>query len=187
MDKFIIAPDSSAYSVSDGREVISTQLDGGAARYRRDILGATSTVNVSWIFDESGYKYFRSFFIGLTGKGAFPFLIDLVLDDYELTEHKAYFIPGSIQLTAQRGKIYWVSAQLEVYPIEEANPEEYALLVNAMGRNWMLYEDLLNIVTNTEFPADFTNTGLYPMLGNNWAFYENLSNTIINSELPEYL
>jgi hypothetical protein len=152
MQKFVIPPDNSQYSATDGKEVVATQLDGGAARYRRDIIGATSTVNVAWILDTIDYKYLRSFYRGLTGKGASPFLIDLILDEAELTEHKVYFVPGSMQLTGQKGLTYWVSAQLEVYPNEDTDNGNAALMYNAMGKNWQKFEDKLNDIVNHIWP-----------------------------------
>lgn len=152
MMKFTIPPDNSAYSVTDGKEVVATKLDGGAARYRRDIIGATSTVNVSWILGRDEYKYLRSFYRGVTGKGATPFLIDLILDDFELTEHKVYFIPGSMQLTGQEGLTYWASAQLEVCPNEDPDNGDFAYIYGAMGSNWQKYEDKLNIIVNINWP-----------------------------------
>lgn len=150
--KFIIPPDNSAYSATDGKEVVATQLDGGAARYRRDIIGATSTVSVSWILGRDEYKYLRSFYRGITGKGATPFLIDLILDECEPIEHKAYFIPGSMQLTAQKGLTYWASAQLEVYPNEDMDNGDFAYIYNALGPNWASSLDKLNIIVNTNWP-----------------------------------
>lgn len=152
MQKFVIPPDNSQYSVNDGKEVVATELDGGAARYRRDVIGATSTVNVAWILDTIDYKYLRSFYRGLTGKGALPFLIDLILDEAELTEHKVYFVPGSMQLTGQKGLTYWVSAQLEVYPNEDTDNGNAALMYNAMGKNWQKFEDKLNDIVNHIWP-----------------------------------
>lgn len=159
LTKFIYPPENSAYSVTDGKEVVSTQLDGGAARYRRDILGATSTVNVSWVLGTNEYKYVRSFFRALTLKGSKPFLIDLILDEPTLTEHKVYFIPGSMQLTAQKGLTYWVSAQLEVVPAEidyEAEAAFVALFAE-YGESWQtdfpIFENQFNIEINSTLPG----------------------------------
>lgn len=158
LSKFILPPDNSAYSVTDGKEIVVTQLDGGAGRYRRDILGATSTVNASWILNEDSYKYLRSFYRALTLKGAKPFLIDLILDEPTLTEHKAYFIPGSMQLTAQKGLTYWVSAQLETQPAEIDYDAEaaFAALYGELGPNWQTLfppiEDQMHAILNVDFP-----------------------------------
>lgn len=159
LSKFILPPDNSQYSVADGKEVVATQLDGGAARYRRDILGATSTVNVAWILGTNDYKYMRSFYRALTLKGAKPFLIDLILDEPTLTEHKAYFVPGSFQLTGQKGLTYWVSAQLEVYPAEIDYDYEagFAALYSEFGENWQsqfaVIENQFNNIINFEMPG----------------------------------
>lgn len=152
MVKFVIPPDNSQYTVADGKEVIATQLDGGAARYRQDIIGATSTVTVTWILGRDEYSYLRSFYRGITGKGATPFLIDLILDSYELTEHKAYFIPGSMQLTQQKGLTHWVSAQLEVVPNEDTDKGSFAYIYNALGSSWKLWLDKLDVIVNKDWP-----------------------------------
>lgn len=154
ISKLIIPPDNSSYTVADGKEVVSTVLDGGAARYRRDILGATSTVSATWILGRDEYKYLRSFYRGVTQKGALPFLIDLVLDSFELTEHKAYFLPGSMQLTGQKGLTHWVSAQLEVYPKEDIDNGDFASVYSEFGNipNFLLNEDILQVVVNELWP-----------------------------------
>lgn len=158
LTKFIYVPDSSSYSVADGIEVLSTKLDGGASRYRKDILGATSTVDCTWILGQTDYKYFRAFFRALTEKGATPFLIDLILDEPALTEHKAYFIPSSIRLTGTQGNIFWVSAQLEVYPAEMDKEAaiEFVNLTNILGRykidTFPYLEDIVDTIINTNLP-----------------------------------
>lgn len=148
LSKFIIPPDSSAYSVADGNEVVSVQLDGGLSRRRRDIIGASSKVDVSWILTQDGYAYLRSFFRGITGKGALPFLIDLILDDYELTEHTANFVKDSLKLTGQKGHTYWMSAQLEVIPNEDTDQGSFAELYSTMGESWFRSLDKLNTIVN---------------------------------------
>lgn len=152
IQKFTVPPDNSSYGVSDGKEVFAVQLDGGASRYRRAVIGATSTVDVSWILGPDEYKYVRSFYRGITGKGAIPFLIDLILDENFLTEHKAFFIPGSFKLTGQKGLTYWLSAQLEVYPNEDEDNGNFAYVYGELGQSWANFLNLLNSVVNELWP-----------------------------------
>lgn len=161
LTKFILPPDNSSYGVTSGKEVVATMLDGGAARYRRDILGATSTVDCVWIIGPTEYKYARSFYRALTTSGSKPFLIDLILDEPELTEHKAYFVPGSFKLTGQKGLMYWISAQLEVYPAE------------------------INVSAEIDFAAMYSNFG--PNYANIFPPLEDAFNTSINVNIPGYL
>jgi hypothetical protein len=157
LTKFIIRPDNSSYSATDGKEVVSVALDGGSSRYRRDILGASSIVNVQWVCDREEFHYIRAFFRSLTGKGALPFAIDLILDNSLPVEHKAYFIPGSMVLTGQRGLSYYVSAQLEVEPvdIDEDMEIDYVIMFNEFGdeASMLRGEDLLNELVNVLWPG----------------------------------
>jgi hypothetical protein len=113
LPKLYLTPDSNSYGVKDGKEVISVQLDGGASRFRRDVVGASSTISVKWTVDADGYRTLRDFYESI-GNGAEPFLIDLIWEDADLTEHEAHIIPGTFKLDSQEGRTYVVSADLEV-------------------------------------------------------------------------
>ena len=158
MFKFVIPPDRASYSVTDGIEVASTKLDGGAARYRQDVLNSTSRVTVQWTVGPEKYKYIRSFYRAIAYKGAVPFLIDLILDSPDLTEHKAYFIPGTMRLVSQSGLQYVVASELEVYPADINYDDEvsFVALYSEFGENWEtefpISEDLLNTITNVDLP-----------------------------------
>lgn len=153
MQKFTIPPDAAGYTFRDGRHVLGTRLMGGASRYRKDLAGSTSTVSVNWTTDREGYLYIRSFFNAIVQKGALPFLIDLVLDQPETTEHKAYFIPETLSLNGQRGLQYSVSAELEVYPAAPwPYAEDYVAIYNEFGNTFRYYENVLDILMNVSWP-----------------------------------
>jgi len=159
LSKFKLAPDNSSYSVTDGKEVIGVSLDGGAGRYRRDILGASSAVSVQWVCDRDEYRYLRTFYSALVDKGATPFLIDLILDNPLPVEHKAYFVPGSMVLTGQKGLSYYVSAQLEVEPVGVTDDDiTFAALYGEFGSNYETefpaFEDVFDNLMNVQIPAD---------------------------------
>lgn len=155
LTKFIYPPESSGYSTEDPAEVISIKLDGGAPRYRRDKTGSTYKVSVRWVFDQVQYRYFRAFFNVFINRGADPFLIDLILDYAEPTEHKAYFVPGTIRLTEQRGHYYGVTAELDAYPneLDEELETDFVYMVNEFGDNWQYDEDVLNTIVNLDWPV----------------------------------
>lgn len=153
-----LPPDNSSYSVTDGIEVISAKLDGGASRRRRDIIGATSRVSVTWICDREDYEYLRMFYKAVAMGGANPFTIGLVLDNPSITKHKAYFVEGSMVLQQQKGLAYYVSAELEAYPLEmSTDAVEYVLMYNEFGNKWktvaLEYEAILDTVVNVEWPG----------------------------------
>lgn len=155
MLKLTLPPDQSAYSVTDGSEVVSSKLDGGASRYRRDVLNSTSTVSAQWTVGPEAYKYLRAFFKSVTTNGALPFLIDLLLDEPILTEHKAYFVPGSMSLGQQQGMTYFVRASLEVYPIvqNDAANVSYVEMFNALGYTGPAVLNRLAILVNIDMPG----------------------------------
>jgi hypothetical protein len=118
MHKLMIRPDADSYSSKDGNEVISTALDGGASRFRRDKLGAPKIVGVKWTMNPAQYQYWRAFFVTATKKGSLPFLCDLLSEDGSgPTEHQCNFVPDSVSLPAQQGLTYIQEATLEVKPL----------------------------------------------------------------------
>lgn len=160
LSKLTIPPDQASYSVVDGIEVASVELDGGKSRYRRDIIGAASKVNAVWTLNPEEFKYLRLFYRISSEKGAIPFLIDLYLDLPALTEHISNFVPGSMKLQSQRGLTFVVSCVLEVIPIDDDPTEEdllFLLLFNEFGSNWetqfLLQESSLNDIINVQLPS----------------------------------
>lgn len=153
--ELVIPPDQAGYATADGIEVVSAKLDGGASRRRRDIIGATSTVNVAWTCNEAKYLYLRSFYRTVAGEGATPFNIGLLLDRPTITTHKAYFVPGSMQLQSQRGLTFVVAAQLEVYPIKTTQDDtDFVYFYNELG------EDLgaiVDVAINVDYPLAIAN------------------------------
>lgn len=154
MDKLQLPPDSAGYSVTDGKEVVSIQLDGGAARYRRDILNANSKVTCQWSCDRDEYQYLRAFFKTATSQGSLPFLIDLALDDPSLTEHQAYFVPGSMVLREQRGHLYVVASELDVKPIprDAAYDESLVMVWSNYAPEPALFLNALEKLVNVDLP-----------------------------------
>jgi hypothetical protein len=111
-----LVPQSSGYAAAHGKQVVSTELDGGAARYRLDVLGMTAKVNVQFQLSDVGYNYLMAFYRTKVSYGSLPFQIQLLLDSSTLTWYTATFIPGSLQLAQQEGLVYIVRGQLEVVP-----------------------------------------------------------------------
>lgn len=118
MRKLYLVPDADGYSSADGEETVGTRLQGGAGRYRRDQLGATKSVNVTWTMNPEQYAYWRAFYATVTASGSLAFLCDLLSEDGNgPTEQICNFVPGSINMPSQRGLTYVQTAQLEVRPL----------------------------------------------------------------------
>lgn len=125
--KFLITPTSAGYSANYGEEVIRTALDGGAGRYRADILQSSTMVECSWVLTGRQFDYMSAFY-RLHKKGAVPFEIDLIVDGAALVERVVNIVPGSYQLTGQSADNYFVKATLEVHPIIFSDDADLAIV-----------------------------------------------------------
>lgn len=152
--KCSISPDQASYTMKDGVEVVSSKLDGGASRFRRDILNSTRGVTATWTVSRFEYEYLRSFYKVAVNQASTPFLIDLILDKHSLTEHDAYFVPDSMQLIRQEGHRYTVSALLEVVPLPEdfIYDSTFIALWEEYGSDWETDVDIFDYSVNVEWP-----------------------------------
>lgn len=152
--KCVLPPDQSSYTVTDGQSVDYTQLEGGKGRYRTAILNPSSNVTVQWTTDGEGYEYLRAFYQTCVSLASSPFLIDLIMDNKELTEHEAYFIPNTFKLSGVSGLTYIVSTQLEVIPKtpDFISNSTHVAMWELFGTKWRYYEDVLHTLVNIEWP-----------------------------------
>lgn len=159
MRKLKLIPDSEGYLVEHPDIVIHTQLSGGAGRYRRDKLGATYPVTVQWTLDPVEYNALVGFYQNVTKQGVLPFLIDLVIENSNLEEYAARFVPLSFRLLEQKGLMYKVGATLAVTPNYkrlDAAEDTASVLYDDYGWDYLTKfppdEDLLDYLVNIKLP-----------------------------------
>lgn len=145
MRKLYLPPDQAGYSAKPGLEVLSAQLDGGAPRYRRDVIGATARVTLQWTLVASALQYLQAFYRTGVSRGADWFLIDLILDGAAMAEYQAHFVPGSFEIKSRQGRGFVVGAELDVVPCaaDEAFDEAIIGLFEAGGYGRAGMPDLL--------------------------------------------
>lgn len=114
--KLTLPPDQQGYSFAAGSTNISTELDGGAARYRTDKLGAAMKFPVQWTLSKKNYNFLMAFYRTQLNYGVLPFTIDLILDSGDLQTYTCHFVPDTFGLTSQVGATYVIGATLEVIP-----------------------------------------------------------------------
>lgn len=154
MDKLILPPDQTGYVVVSGKEVLRVQLDGGHARYRRDIIGAWSIVTAQWTLSREGYQYLTAFVRARAKNGALPFLADFYIESASIAEHTCYIIPETLQLISQSGLTFIVAAQLEVKPSATDSDYDDGVIVSyeeygdQYSAVYKLLEQLVNININ---------------------------------------
>ena len=156
IQKLIIPPDQNGYSVMDGNEVLSVQLDGGASKFRQDILNSVSKVSVQWTLDAIQFNYIRSFYKYTLKSGSLAFLLDLYLDNpFELTEHVCHIVPETFGLKSQAGQSFVVGCTIEAEPITDQNLIDAGLLYGLFGEEYLAYNDTFDNLMNVEIPGDF--------------------------------
>lgn len=159
LTKCVLCPAQAGYSATDGEEVISTILDGGASRTRRDIIGATSKITATWVCNPRKFRYMRAFYRAITLSGALPFTIDLILDSSSITEHEAKFIPGSMRTSSKDGEVFVVEAELEVTPLAVGEYEaDYVYMFNEFGEDFEHSHTLsaLDDIVNIDLPGELS-------------------------------
>lgn len=125
----LVVPEFSGYAEKDGTTTISTQLEGGAPKYRADVGNASANVDVTWIVNGFSYQYLRAFYNTGTSSGSLPFTIQLYLDKSTLTNHLAYFVPGTFSVSSiEAGPWFTVSASLNVTPINPVSAADVIIL-----------------------------------------------------------
>lgn len=151
-----LIPDVTSYAVDFGQEVVYNQLDGGAGRYRRDILKSSYVVTVQWICDPSEYDYLCSFYRVAVDNASMPFTMMLISDRSELALHECYFVPKTFRLADQQGHAYTVTATLEVKQLAPAGTnldELLVILMDLYGDDFYWAMDLIDQIINVRLPS----------------------------------
>lgn len=116
LPNLLLPPDQANYTHKFGDQIIATQLDGGASRFRRDQLGAAFQLEVQWTCNDKNYDYVTAFYRTSINFGSDPFTCSLILDQHGLQSYTCHFLPGTFRLDSQQGQTYVLRATLEVLP-----------------------------------------------------------------------
>ena len=116
LPKLRIAPDQDGYGFVEPNSVVFTDTPGGFPRQRLDTPDAPYELQVSWTLKQSEYNYMMRFHRQNKTK---PFLIDLVIEEVQLREYKAVFVPQSFSHGGHRGHTYNITAGLIALPSDE--------------------------------------------------------------------
>lgn len=155
LPKLALVPSQAGYSVDYGQASLYVELSGGPGASRRDFLGNVARVSVSWSLPTSEANYLLSFRRSATNYESEPFLIDLCIDEAEIKEYEAKFIPGSFRLIGYRGNERSYAAELEVKPSMGDVDYDAALVMmyDNYGENGGEILNLLEELVNEDLPA----------------------------------
>lgn len=145
----------SGYAVAEPSSTFSIPTKGGFSRYRADLDDASLIVSVGWQLTEQTYNQLMSFFKTGTRKGAYPFLIDLMIDDGTLVEYEAKFSSAGPQISQVVGLNYFVSDTLEVVPkpVDASFDTGVMCIYVASNGNPEQFLNLLNTIVNVKWPV----------------------------------
>ena len=142
-------PDSSSYSATYGSGVISTDLDGGMPRLRRDQIDSPERFSVSWRLSADDFQEFMFFFRSTIDGGSIPFTMYLLLHDSFSILYEVILVPGSLKVDEARGLSRSVSAQLIGSPVDD-----YKLIDEAISAFGSTPSDFLQ---STSYISDLAN------------------------------
>ncbi len=160
-----IPPDQPGYSISLASDSISTELRGGASRYRRDFVGSSNLATVRWTVGNMDRDFITAFIEDLTVSGTIPFEIDLYGASNSgavLSRYTVNVVPGTFREISTTGLTHVLGATLEVRRSAEGEAFRAAqALVYAVSEgNSQQYMQLLETVVNVTY-AD--QSGLPPL------------------------
>lgn len=124
MAKLLLCPLRAGYAAQQRPGALQVELDGGASRFRLDILYGSFLVEVAWSCNEEQYDYLCAFHRTATASGSLPFDIDLKIDSSQMLEYQAHFVPGTFRTPVFGGGRYRVESVLEV--VKPYDPSEAA-------------------------------------------------------------
>lgn len=153
--RFMLCPAQAAYAFEDSvSQYRRVQLEGGAGRYRRDVIRSSKLVEAQWVLTPAQYNYFMAFYARFQTKPD-PFILPLIIEEAALSDCECWFIPGTFSLTSRQGDIYTVSARLEVMPPQrDAALDDWLItLPPYLGPEWAEYMDRLHRLVNVSLPA----------------------------------
>lgn len=121
MRKMILCPTIESYTATPKSGVISTEVDSGKLRVRKDFLNSPTIVEISWnLHKYSEIEYMQAFFRSGINEGADKFLIQLQgLDQQDantgLNWYEVLMVPDTFKVDSNEGKfLFTYSCTLEV-------------------------------------------------------------------------
>tara|TARA_R110002096_G_scaffold236038_2_gene426410 strand:- start:3545 stop:4021 length:477 start_codon:yes stop_codon:yes gene_type:complete len=141
------APERSSYSYSKSDGIVTITLDGGLSKSRKDVIGNASIVSCEWVLNTTQFEEFMLFYNIIAQKGVRPFKAALILDKPSAETFDARFVPDTLVSSAPNELQNYVSASLEVVPVELTD-QQYADFIKAQYPNSYvtMFNDLAAII-----------------------------------------
>lgn len=156
LQKLNLLPSKAGYTVTESAEaVLRAKVGAGLPRQRLDFASAPQQVAVTFSLDQGQYRYWRAFWRNGIAYGTLPFLIDLTIEDYELAEYEAMFVPGSVSLADVSGLRYQISGVLDVKPnvADMEYDDALIMLYGLYGDDAKNMLNLLATLVNEDLPS----------------------------------
>jgi len=141
------APEQSSYAYNKSDGIVTVTLDGGLSKSRKDVIGNASVINCEWVLNTTQFKEFMLFFNIIAQKGVRSFKAALILDKPVAETFDAKFVPGTLTSSAPNELQNYVSANLEVVPIELTDQEYADFIKDQYPNSYVtMFNDLAAII-----------------------------------------
>ncbi len=145
-------PSSSRYSGQHGAGIISTNVEGGFPRLRRDQLQPPSTFRVQWVFGRDDFEDFMFAFRHTINSGATTFIIPLLLDYSDMIDYTAQLVPNSLRVTNAEGNRRVVTASIVGIPVVDLAGLDNIVACYDSIRDYLATQAELARLTNESCP-----------------------------------
>lgn len=145
------------YSFDDGDAILRAKLSSGTSRTRLDMLDAPIEANIQLVLSQGQYQYWTAFKRTAISRASMPFLMDLVIDDYDVREYEVLIIPGSLKTSVQ-GTAHIVSMNVEiVVTMDDSETDDtLIMLYRIYGEGAENFLNRLERLVNFQLPSSLS-------------------------------
>lgn len=187
-----------SYTVDKSADEYSrVQLDGGAGRYSKDLFGISDLVGLTFVLNPDEFDFLKIFY-NVAARSGEEFIMNLLIDSFDLKPYKCRFIPSTFKITGSKGFATFVSATVEAInriddPISD---DDYMILFDEFGNDFLTefptFDDRLNQTVNFDYTDNFVIPSVIKpeFLTQNAMIFvsgENKTDIIVNQNIPKGL
>ncbi len=159
-----LKPFRSGYAVNLGDDFITTPVEAGPVRQRRDFVGRRHNVSATYKHKPEHHQYFMAFRRAYAGR---EFLAYLLVDDTAHHWYRCKFVTAKNVQPQYGGGMFTVATDLQVEPLAYD------------------YKDGQFVAVPTSMDSDLSIVAIYNMTDGNSSLFFNELEQLVNYDLPD--